>query len=323
MSDPNAGIFDGPSLVDPALMPPPNTAPLKLADDRVPVDDILARFGRRGGPSRYGWHTHHAGYACHREAEFSRLMPRKLVGLALAVGSVNHELLAERYATIMEGAPIERVRAKADGLFEALIAEGWGQVVQEVRPLWLAYISKYGEKGERDPYVQYHRIVAVEKELIAELPWGVRFSARADLILAAADGLVIVDHKTVTRKDQSWYDGWAVDPQMQGLVWITQHTRIDKKRKVVGYSINGLDRVKEPELPRRFFAANPTMVRDWLSMMRYRHVEQQVSELAGHPPNLTACIRRYGACAWINECVRGVTPAQAARQARRREKRPE
>jgi hypothetical protein len=267
--------------------------------DRLSVDKIIEQLGRRGGPTRFGWHKRESQFKCARAARFDEVHAEKLEPtLALQVGSIAHEFLAERYTCAKESRPIVESNRKVDQLLALLRDNDWVQVADECWRIWNHYTAKWGPNGELDSYVRDSKVAEVEVHLERTLPWGEPYTARADLVLKAPDGYIIVDHKTSDRNDADFKERWALDPQMLGLAWVASRTY----RPIVGYSMNGIVKTLKPDFPRFFFALERDRVRDWLGMMRYRFIERQVAALAGNPPNFAACIGR-GRCRWWERCV--------------------
>lgn len=269
------------------------------------VDDILAEVGRRGGPTEHGWHTRQAQFYCAREEAFNR-RAGSFDGdsLPLAIGSATHEYLAEHYACAMEGRSFDEAKDKVERTHALLCANGHEAAAQESRRLYYGHAVQYAQD---DSYLRQGKVVGVEKKLYRELPWGEPYTVRADVVVSCPDGYLIVDHKTSGKDDAEFREGWAVDPGMLGLEWAAAKFY----RPIIGYSINGLVKTTKPKFTRMFFAASARLVRDWLAMMRYRHLERQVAATAGHPPNFAQCLRRYGKCTWFEECVYGIKPLRA------------
>lgn len=271
---------------------------------RKTVDEILAEMGRRGGPTERGWHTRQAQFYCPREAAFdARAGGVHIESMPLAVGSIVHEYLAEHYACYMEDRSLDEAKAKAERTHELLCEAGHEDAANEARRLYFGYRAKYAVDDE---YVRRGKIVGVEKKLYRELPWGDMYTVRADVVVECPDGFLIVDHKTSSKDDSEFREGWVVDPGMLGLEWASSKFF----KPIIGYSINGLVKTATPKYARMFFAASPRLVRDWLGMMRYRYLERQVATMAGNPPNFAQCLRRYGKCSWFTECVYGMKPSK-------------
>jgi hypothetical protein len=269
---------------------------------RRSVDDILQEVGRRGGPTEHGWHTRQAQFYCAREAAFNaRAGEVNEDRMSLSVGSITHEYLAEHYACHMEGRPLGDALAKMERTHALLCEHGHTDAANEARRLYVGYRVKYEHEDE---YVRRGKVIGVEKKLYRQLPWGDMYTVRADVVVECPDGILIVDHKTSTKDDSEFREGWAVDPGMLGLEWASSKFY----KPIIGYSINGLIKTATPKYARMFFAASQRLVRDWLAMLRYRHLERQIAAIAGNPPNFSQCLRRYGKCAWFTECVYGMKP---------------
>lgn len=302
----------------PPLFEPAGAGPESFEDpiDRVPegerktVDEVLIVMGRRGGPSAHGWHSQENEHLCPRRAMFDRRVGGPFAGtqtsLALAVGSILHEYLADRYARIAEDRTLEEVAAKVEATTVVLKQHGHDRAAEEARRLYYGYAVKY------DPFDEFtanHKVVAVEQLLEHELPWGQVYSGRADIVLEAPDGLVIVDHKTSRARDMEFNEGWALDPAQIGLQWLATK----KYGRVVGYYINGVIKTQKPDYPRIFFRYEKRILRDWLAMMKYRHLERQMAAAAGYPPNFANCLVRRGEggfrrCRWWDACALGIKP---------------
>ncbi len=305
------GFFEEDGLVDlheELIVPGETTRPEGAFSEAVElgtklsVDDVLALVGRRGGPSEYGWHTLAAGFYCAREAHFNAFAPTgDEDSMALAVGSVAHEYLAEHYACHMEGRPLAEAREKVEKTHALLHKHGYEKAADEARRIYYAYWTSYVEGY--DWYAAQGKVVAVEKKMYREFPWGQRYSCRADVVIHMPDGYLIVDHKTA-REEKQISDDWALDPGMIGLEWVAPKYY----RPIIGYSINGVVKLKQPKFKRVSFASSRRLVRDWLAMMKYRHLEQQIAEQAGYPANFAQCVRRYRRCQWFGLCVHGLRP---------------
>ncbi len=308
-SEPALGPAD-PTESGTALFDPVNSTAAK----RLTVDEVLEQMGRRGGPSEFGWHAGEARFLCPRKAYYDE----KAGGLghgnsestALGVGSTLHEFLADRYATRLENRTYVDTAVKVEKTVELLNANGHEAVADEAQRLYVGYSVKYDREDE---FVEKCKVIAVEKLFHRELPWGQRYSGRADLVLEAKDGIVIVDHKTARARDAEFNEGWVLDPAQIGLQWLVAH----EYKHVSGYYINGIIKTvrldTSKDFPRIFFAASQRIIRDWLDMMRYRHVESQNAKIAGYPANFANCLVRRGdgfrRCQWFNACALGLRPS--------------
>ncbi len=276
------------------------------------VDAVLVMVGRRGGPSEYGWHSQEAKHLCPRFAHYNSRAGGAFgdeTSTALGVGSVFHEYLAERYASRNEGRTLMDVVEKVERTTSLLKQFGHETVADEARRLYYGYAVKY---DPADEFVDRHKVLAVEKLFYRDLPWGQRYSGRADLVLEAPDGVIIVDHKTTRARDAEWQEGWILDPAQIGLQWLVER----EYKHVSGYYINGVVKTVKldtrTDFPRFFFASEKRLIREWLDMMRYRFVEHQNARLAGYPPNFAMCLTRRGdgfrRCRWFNACAVGLRP---------------
>jgi len=276
------------------------------------VDDVLIMVGRRGGPSEFGWHSQEDRHLCPRRAHYNARAGGAFGGessIALGVGSTLHEYLAERYASYVEHRSLMDVVEKIERTTSLLKQYGHEKVADEARRLYYGYAVKYDAVDE---FVARHKVLAVEKLFYRDLPWGQRYSGRADLVLEAPDGVIIVDHKTARARDAEWNEGWILDPAQIGLQWLVER----EYKHVSGYYINGIIKTVKldtrTDFPRLFFASEKRLVREWLDMMRYRFVEHQNARLAGYPPNFAMCIVSVGIgfrrCRWFNACALGLRP---------------
>lgn len=283
-----------------------------VAARRLTVDEVLVKMGRRGGPSEYGWHSGESKFLCPRKAYYDEKAGGfgDTTSTALGVGSTLHEFLADRYATRLESRTYADTATKVDATVELLKEHGHEAVADEASRLYYGYAAKY---DPTDEFVDHCKVVAVEKLFYRELPWGQMYSGRADLVLEAKDGIVIVDHKTSRSRDAEFNEGWVLDPAQIGLQWLVAH----EYKHVSGYYINGIIKTVKldtnKDFPRLFFASTPRLIRDWLDMMRYRHVESQMAKIAGHPMNFANCLVRRGdgfrRCRWFNACALGLRPS--------------
>lgn len=282
-------------------------------DDESPgkltVDEVLIQLGRRGGPSEFGWHAGESAFLCPRKAFYDEKAGGSFGGdssVALGVGSVLHEFLADRYSSKLEGRTYAQVAEKVEKTYELLVANGHEKVADESRRLYYGYAVKY---DVHDEFVSRCKVLAVEKLFFRDLPWGQCYSGRADLVLEDKDGIVIVDHKTTGRRDTEFDEGWILDPAQLGLQWLVAR----EYKHVSGYYINGIVKTQKPDFPRFFFRAEPRLLREWLDMMRYRYVERQNAKLAGYPTNFANCLVRRGdgfrRCRWFNACALGLRPS--------------
>lgn len=277
-------------------------------DQNTSVDAILRRHGRRGGATRYGWHTRDKAAFCHRAAAFARRDAGKDETLALQVGSVVHEYLAELYSASMEGRSGETVVRRVQAIQADLEQAGWSRVAADAGRLFYAYRARY---LERDEYLLRGKVVGVERELRHRLPWGEMYSGRADLIVEQSDGFLIVDHKTSADRGPDFLEGWVVDPGMLGLCWLLSQE--PELQPVVGLSINGIIKTKEPGFDRRFYRPDTRLVREYLDQLRWQHAVGQLAELSGNPPNFAACFRGKSRCAWFDRCVYGLELGEESR----------
>lgn len=279
-----------------------------------PLDEILDDHGRRGGPSKAGWSSRSDRYTCPRRAKLEDRFGRApLTSMAPVVGSIVHEYLAAYYEAHKDGKPVDEVLAFVEAVHNDLIDARWDAAATESRRIWDAYYTKYGVDPSKDSYLRGCKVVGIETEFARTFPWGGLYTARADLVLEAPDGIIIVDHKTTDRRDSSFIEGWIVSPQMLGLQWLA--TR--RYKNVVGYSINGIIRTAKVGLERMMFASNPGLVRDWLRMMRYRETETQLAALAGGPPNFSACMARgRSRCPFFDYCAHGIRPDRVGKRRR-------
>jgi hypothetical protein len=274
---------------------------------REPADEILARFGRRGGPSAYGWSKREGSYACSRRGKWEAKYGRPAgSSRALVVGSVVHEYLAEWYSAVLEGRLLSEAEDKILAMHEALVEGGYETEADIAWRCWAGYRVKYAAV---DSYLVGQQIVSVEQELKRDFPWGGTFTARADLVIKAPDGYIVVDHKTNDRLDGWFAESWMLSPQMLGLQYVAARAY----RPIVGYSINGIIKTKPPKYTRNLFVSSPRLVRDWMRMMRYREAEARMAAAAGHVPNLAVCWSRYR-CPFWECCAHGTDPAVLVRR---------
>lgn len=258
------------------------------------VEELIEEFGRIGGPTEHGWHTKEPKFRCWREYRLmssGRRPPGEQKSDALSLGSLVHELLASYYRGDLEQWREDLLRRIADG--------GYAEIASEASRLFGAYLSRW----RIDPFLEDggKRIVDIERRIERQLPWGEPYTARVDMVLRFADGYWVVDHKTSSAMTVDFVEGWQTDPSIIGILWCA----LRFYRPLRGMIINGIVKTKEPQFDRFRFALDRRMVRHWLAMMRYKFAEEQLARLAGWPPNMASCIRRYGRCSYFAYCVYG------------------
>lgn len=281
---------------------------ISIPKERRSLEELLNSFGRKGGPTEFGWHTSEPSFRCWREHHLIQTLPENRAPgqqFALAVGTIVHEFLALYYSSFITGQTSranEEMRTEA--LYEYLCANEYVEETNEARRLYEAYRSKYNGK---DSYLAEDvKIIDIEHRVQRTLPWGQPYTARADMVLKMPDGYWIVDHKTTAARTAEFVEGWQIEPGIIGLMWAC----MEEFQPIRGVSINGLIKTKEPDFDRFMYAMDKRVVDDWLKMMQYKAAEAVVARLAGWPPNFTACFRkmgsRVGKCRFFSRCVYGL-----------------
>ena len=285
---------------------------LSIPKDRQSLETLLNSFGRIGGPTEFGWHTHEPSFRCWREHHFNASEPTagRTLGsqFALAVGTIVHEFLAAYYQSFITAKTFTPSGEKGpEALYELLCTNGYTDEANEARRLYEAYRSKYDGK---DSYLAEDvKIIAIEHRVLRTFPWGQPYTARADMVLKLPDGYWLVDHKTTAARTTEFVEGWQVEPGIIGLVWACQ----EEFKPIRGVSINGVIKTKVPDFDRFMYAMDERMLADFVSMLRYKAVEEGVARLAGYPPNFAACFRKMGPhvgkCRFFSRCVYGMESA--------------
>lgn len=292
---------------------------LSIPKERQSLETLLNEFGRAGGPTEYGWHTHEPSFRCWREHRLNASEPTagRTFGsqFALAVGTIVHELLAAYYQSFIvdgngngNGKTFTPSGEKGpEALYELLCTNGYTDEANEARRLYEAYRSKYDGK---DSYLAEDvKIMAVERLVRRDFPWGQPYTARADMVLRLPDGYWIVDHKTTAARTTEFVEGWQVEPGIIGLMWACQ----PEFAPIRGVSINGVIKTKTPDFDRFMYAMDERMIADFVAMLRYKWAEANVANLAGWPPNFAACFRKMGPhvgkCRFFSRCVYGMEAA--------------
>lgn len=274
------------------------------------LEEAIVAFGRIGGPTEYGWHTHEPSFRCPREHHLTNLEANQKTGsngkqFALGVGTVFHEFLASYYAEfISEKPPTDGGDTSPEALYAYLCANGFSDVANEAKRLYDGYKRRY---DGHDSYLSEDvRIIAVEHHVRRDFPWGQPYTARADVVIHQPDGYWIVDHKTAAARTVEFVEGWQIQPGIIGLVWAC----VPEFSPIRGVSINGVIKTKTPDYDRFQYVVDDRTIEDWLAMMRYKWSELKEAEKAGWPPNFAACFRkmgpRVGKCRFWNRCVYGV-----------------
>jgi len=274
-----------------------NYANMELDVQRERLDDLLIRFGRKGGPTEHGWHVWEPAFHCWLDFfDSRRKRSRQRETKALAIGTLVHEFLAMRYSS-----------EKVLGLVNFLNQHGWEAEVSEALRLYNAYDAFYAPGDGLSS--NKCKVVMVEQEMGRDrTPWGLPYTCRADLVCEAPNGYWIVDHKTSSSLTYEFTEGWRTDPAILGLLWCARGQSRDffpKDLPIVGCVINGVIKTKVPQFQRITFSIDDRIVQAWVDMMVYKfRVEMSIAELKP-VPNLKGCFGRYGRCRIYGECLGG------------------
>jgi len=273
------------------------------------VDDVLARCGRFGGPSTYGWHTRELGWRCPRAASFVEAgHAGPGVGKAAWIGSVVHEYLAGYYqarSTIPGRMSQIDQKDLVETMHQALMDAGHLEVAAEARRLYDGYLVRFGLS---DPYLMFGDVVGVEEEVRRDLPWGEPYTARLDMRVVGRAGTLVVDHKITGQKNGRFIYGWRVSPQILGIQWIG----LESWLRPIVVSINGIIRTKQIEFNRRDVTHGLSAVKDWLRMLYYKSKEREMAVAAGSPPDFAQCFAGWRMCPFIEHCTFGIEPRESA-----------
>jgi hypothetical protein len=262
---------------------------MRLSDEAIAAcQEILAPTQTQWGSSRFAcWRTcprahqlrYHEGVRPKEAADYFSIGILLHAVMAYAArGHVWRELIA--YLTTLDNIDLGHV--------------------YEVERLEEGYFAHYGD--ENCGFPDNVEIVDVEVEMAGELG-GLPYTGRADLVIRAADQLVIVDHKTRGRKVPDDRDEYRRDlltrPQLLGLSWLAwqYYSKRDHRGHPLdappAVMLNEIVKTKVPQFGRTTITPTERQLRDWaanhsIEVMRSRQELADGGETG---------LRRLDACA--------------------------
>lgn len=274
------------------------------------VDQVLERiFERRGIPrlggmsSGKGWSSFALFQRCPhawRRRYIDNAKPRMFITVespALAVGSIIHAFLAVFYTKIIQPdypLTVEELRRE-------LHAEANPKLVDEGYRVFYAYAV----------YYQHEQVIPLAIELDLRHP-RTHESCRYDLIAFLREGMgpwppgtYVFEHKSSSRFDQDFLEGWANDGEVLGQIMLWNDLGLDNRYgPLQGVIMNLLGKQKEPQFHRTLVAPESWMMDSHREDLRqWDGLIQLARGLNRFPHSRNNCINRYGRCGHWEECA--------------------
>ena len=283
------------------------TLPL-ATDDRPPLRRGPARvLGLPGPPGGAGSPRGSTYYKrirlCPREHALAKiaLLTRDRDDEALTVGWLFHAGLEAYYKAQLAGAdPVERERACWAYLRPVVLEPGYADTWGTVERCLASYFDRW-----RD--VDRWRVIQAEETI--GLRWnGLEYSARLDLLVQNLDdgGFYIVEHKTAKTINADLVEGYQLDLQTLGQVWLARQC-LDLKQlpPFRGLLVNITSKHVKPQHQRVLVCPSDAHLRAWeRSMNDWTALAALMAEL-GYPQALGNCTgpsRGYRRCAYFDLC---------------------
>lgn len=299
---------------------------LPSASHRVPFEDVC-EF-ENVGASPHGSTFWRRLQSCPREHLLANLLhwdpvPR---ALALDIGLLWHACLEGYYRQVQGEQRGQRFPKSADRrAFEFLQpyrdAEGWAEHFETVSRMLDHYFTRWEHRD------RYWEILDVECMLGLNEAWqrhvGFPYTTRLDLLIKDWTGAVVVgrhvEHKSTWMLESSVLQGWTQDDQVLGQIFLAEQC-VDWRALGVVYGgciVNLTTKQKEPKSERLPVQPSPEQIRSWVAHKRFWQQYRLGLESAGcFPKNYTQCMRRFGACAFMDYCR--FFPGEELTQIRRR-----
>jgi hypothetical protein len=277
-----------------------------------PVDEVLGEIFAQhqlpylgGVSSGRGWSSVSTFERCwylwkQRYLERGARPSLRVESPSLAIGILVHMFLALHYTGMMDEASpyrvltpeavYDRVKLKANPEF---VGEAW-RVFQAYRLYYMhdVLIPLAVELNMRDPRTGE----SCRYDLIAFVP-----KQHGEL----SPGTYIVDHKTGSRFDDNFLNGWQNDGEIIGQVALWQKLGLEKRfGPLKGTIMNLCGKQKEPKFHRTIVAPNSWRVRSHLDDLR--RVEGLINLAVANdmfPRSRANCINRYGKCDLYEHCA--------------------
>ena len=189
-------------------------------------------------------------------------------------------------------------------------------VVYDAARLWQAHKDRY----EDDP------VTPLAVEWLAEHPEnyndgrddGPLYSCRYDLIAKLGEGhplinshpmmvpgaVVVFEHKTARWLNESTLDGWPLEGEILGELWLWEISGARARfGELAGVIVDVVTKTKTPNFHRMLVPAGARPVSRFEKWIRYKAAAIQMARIHGvWPQQFRGCNDKYGACALFREC---------------------
>ena len=292
------------------------TAPLNAGPiSRRSVDQVLSE---RSAPSPAGntfWKTMRRCPREHALQHLAKLQPLERDDEALTVGLLFHRALEYYYRALMENDGEEPEAAAWHSIAAFADEPGYEDTYPEVERMLAGYLQLYREQD------QSWQILAVEETLSyheapghaartqterlaskaeAQLDSAVRYTARLDLVVVDEGRTWLVEHKTARSISADLRDGYQLDQQILGQVWLyRQCVDQDAYPPLAGVLVNITTKHKPPRCERIQVCPSPAHLAAFERSFRAWAAMESVFAELGWPKALGNC---HGSARFFRRC---------------------
>jgi hypothetical protein len=119
-------------------------------------------------------------------------------------------------------------------------------------------------------------VLALEKAFDLELPSGLRYCGRLDQLRKAPSGLIVLDHKTSTFVDHSYFKRHEMGYQLKGYVWAMNQLVPGANVEMAMIDLCHILK-NDTKWQRKTFNFHPTIINDWLNSVSI--LTDQIAEM--------------------------------------------